>query len=318
MIVNHLEAARLLEGGHVIAIPTETVWGLASRADDPAATRRIFEIKGRDKGKPLTLFPQSVDRIKDYAVMSEAAEALVAAGFVPGPLTLVLESRVWFEGVVAKDMSVGIRVPKHPEALKLLSCLAFPLATTSANLSGLEPARSREELANYFPHLPALAGECGGLPSSTVLDARGDILVLIRRGPVGLMEAERATGLRVVSSSLRVLFVCTGGVDRSPAAAEWVESKGIQGVEARFVGTLWPEKEILSAASWADLIFPMESYHAGFLEELGVSRDKIFDPLGIIDPHAQEETVRKAIFARLERALAERVLPEIKARLRGV
>lgn len=315
MIVNHPEAARLLEAGRIIAIPTETVWGLAARADDPFAVRRVGEIKGREEGKPLTLFPQSVGRIKDYAVLTEAATKLMEAGFVPGPLALVLEARVFWEGVVTDDGSVGIRVPGHREILKLLAGLDFPLAATSANPAGREPARSREDLGDYFPELPALRGECGGLPPSTVLDARGDPLVLIRRGPVGLLEVEKATGLRVVSSSMRILFVCTGGVDRSPAAVGWLESQAIPGLEARFVGTLWTEKEILSAAGWADLIFPMEKYHAEFLEGLGVSRAKILDPLVIPDPQGQEESIRKAIFARLNRVLAEHVLPEIRVRL---
>jgi L-threonylcarbamoyladenylate synthase len=315
MIVNHLEATRLLEAGKVMAIPTETVWGLASRADDPVAVGKIMEVKGREEGKPLTLFPQSVGRIKDYVALTDAATKLIEAGFVPGPLALVLEARIHWDGVVADDGSVGIRVPGHREVLKLLAGLGFPLATTSANPAGLEPARSREELGDYFPELPALAGECGGLTASTVLDARGDPLVLIRRGPVGLLEAEKATGLRVVSSSLRILFVCTGGVDRSPAAAGWLESQAIPGLEARFAGTLWPEGELLSAASWADIVFPMEKCHAEFLEDLGVSPTKVLDSLGIPDPHGQEEPMRKAIFTRLNRALAERVLPEIRVRL---
>lgn len=317
MIVNQTEATRLLEAGNVIAIPTETVWGLASRADELAAVRRMAELKGRKEGKPFTLFPQSIGRINDYAVLTEPAGKLIAAGFVPGPLTIVLEARVSFEGVVASDGSVGIRLPAHKEMLKLLAGLSFPLATTSANPSGLEPAKNRKELQDYFPELPALAGECGGIPASTVLDARQEPLVLIRRGPVGLLEAERATGLRVVSSSLRILFVCTGGVDRSPAAAGWLESQAVPGLEARFAGTLWPEREILSAAGWADMIFPMERHHAEFLEDLGVSPAKILEPLGIIDPHGQDEPVRKAIFARLERTLSERVLPEVRARLFG-
>jgi len=315
MIINHLEATRLLEAGKVVAIPTETVWGLAARADDPVAVVNIMEIKGREEGKPLTLFPQSLGRIKDYAILTDAATKLIEAGFVPGPLALVLEARVSWEGMVADDGSVGIRVPGHREILKLLAGLDFPLATTSANPAGLEPARSREELMNYFPKLPALAGESGGLPPSTVLDARGDPLVFVRRGPVGPLEIEKATGLRVVSSSLRILFVCTGGVDRSPAAAGWLESQAIPGLEARFAGTLWPMRELLSATEWADLVFPMEKYHAEFLEDLGVSPTKVMDPLGIPDPHGQEEPMRKAIFARLNRALAERVLPEIRVRL---
>lgn len=316
MIVNHPEAARLLEAGRVIAIPTETVWGLAARADDPFAVRKIMEIKGREEEKPFTLFPQSVGMISEYAILTGAAMKLIEAGFIPGPLTIILGAKVSWDGVVVTDEnSIGISVPRHREMLKLLAGLGFPLATTSANPAGLEPAKSRKELVKYFPGLPVLGGECGGLPPSTVLDARGDPLVLIRRGTVGLAEAEKATGLRVVFSSIRVLFVCTGGVDRSPAAAGWLESQAIPGLEARFAGTLWTEKEILSAAGWADLIFPMEKYHAEFLEGLGVSPAKILDPLVIPDPHGQEESIRKAIFARLNRVLAERVLPEIRVRL---
>lgn len=317
MIVNPVEATRLLEAGKVIAIPTETVWGLAARADDPTAVSGLRQLKGREAEKPLTLFPQSAGRIGEFALITPGYEKLVEAGLVPGPLTIILESRVSWEGVPAGDGSLGIRIPKHRETMRLLAEAGFPLATTSANPAGLEPARNLKELIAYFPALPALRGECGGQLPSSVIDARAEPLVLLRRGSLGLREIELAAEMEVVSGELRVLFVCTGGVDRSPASARWIMAQGIEGLEARFAGILWPEGEILSAACWADLIFPLEGRHAEFLVDLGVCPAKVMPPLGIPDPHDQEESLRKAIFVRLEGALAELVLPEIRARLRA-
>ncbi len=315
MVISAKEAADLLSDGAVIAVPTETVWGLAARANDPSAIRRLREIKGRDESKPLTLFPQSAGRISEYAILTEAARKTIESGFVPGPLTLILESRVSWLGVVSDDGSIGIRIPRHRETLRLLANLDFPLATTSANPAGLAPARNHLELEAYFPDIPTLKGESGGGDPSTIIDARAVPLVLVRRGQAGLLDIEAATGIRVVSPSLRVLFVCTGGVDRSPAAARWLTAQGIDGVEARFAGTLWPEDEVLSLARWADMIFPMDNYHREFLEDIGVSRARIAKPLGIPDPHGLEEPMRKAVFASLEKVLLRIVLPEIRARL---
>ncbi len=318
MVISARKAADLLSDGAVVAIPTETVWGLAARADDPFAVKRLKEIKGRDDRKPFTLFPESAGKISEYAIATPAAAKLVEAGFVPGPLTVILESRVSWPFVVARDGSIGIRIPRHREVLRLLANLGFPLATTSANPSGLEPAINLSEIESYFPEIPILKGESGGQEPSTVVDTRSVPLLLLRRGPVGLRDLEITTGIRVVSADLRVLFVCTGGVDRSPAAARWLMAQGIVGIEARFAGTLWPEKEVLSLVRWADLVFPLEDYHREFLEDIGVSPAKIMEPLGIPDPHGLEEPVRRAIFASLEKILSGFVLPEVNARLAGV
>ncbi|MGC8894919.1 MAG: L-threonylcarbamoyladenylate synthase [candidate division WOR-3 bacterium] len=317
MVINAKHAASLLSEGAVIAIPTETVWGLAARADDPTAVRKILRLKGREEGKPLTLFPQNLSAIAQYVFLNEAATRLIDAGFIPGPLTVVLASRVSWPGLVASDGSIGIRIPKHREIIRLLAGLEFPLATTSANPSGLEPAKNLKELEAYFPDIPALKGESGAQEPSTVLDARSVPLIILRRGHIGLLDIEKATGMRTVSSSMRVLFVCTGGVDRSPAAARWLTDQSISGVEARFTGTLWQEDEVLSLARWADLIFPLESYHKEFLEDIGVPTWRIMKPLGIPDSHGLEEPMRRAIFTSLEKTLIQYVLPEIRARLRG-
>ncbi|MEO0140613.1 MAG: L-threonylcarbamoyladenylate synthase [candidate division WOR-3 bacterium] len=316
MVIELKRAISLLREGQVIAIPTETVWGLAARADDPVAVGKLRDFKGRKEKKPLTLFPESVGRIGEYAKLREAAKNILDGGLIPGPLTVILEARINLKGVVAHDGSIGIRIPKHREALRLLAEAGFPLATTSANPPGLEPARRLRELEAYFPGLPALRGESGGQEPSTLIDLRAEPVILIRRGPVGLREIEAKGGVRVVSDDLRVLFVCTGGVDRSPAAARWVMDQGIDGLEARHVGTLWAESEILLAATWADMIFPMEEYHKEFLEGIGVSPFKIIKPLGVPDPHGLEESVRQIILADMKKTLYETVLPEIRARLR--
>ena len=299
-------AIEALRRGEVVALPTETVWGLAARADLPEAVRRVFELKGRPEEKPLTLFvPDGPER---YAHLDEPGRRLWEA-LVPGPVTLIFRAKVRYPGCV-KDGKVGLRVPRWEPVLELLSRVDFPLATTSANPSGKPPARSREELEAYFPEIPALDGEAGGGEPSTVLDAVE--WVVLRRGPVSLARIEKIAGRTVRVKDLRVLVVCTGGVDRSPRAAKWLREH--LGLEARFAGTLWPPEEVAEAARWADLVLPMEEAHREFLLRLGVEPEKVLEPLGVPDPHGLDEETRARIFSYMEMRLWE-VSGELKKRL---
>ncbi len=295
-----------LRRGQVVALPTETVWGLAARADLPEATGKIFALKGRPEEKPLTLFvPGDPER---YAFFDDAARRVWQA-LVPGPLTLILRAKVSYPRCV-KDGKVGLRVPRWEPVLELLGRLDFPLATTSANPSGRPPARNREELERYFPGIPALEGEAGGQEPSTVLD--GVEWRLLRRGPVSLAKLEKISGRVIKVSDLRVLVVCTGGVDRSPRAARWLSQH--LGLQARYAGTLWPPEEVAQLARWADLVLPMEEFHREYLLELGVEPEKILEPLGVPDPHGLDDETRERIFSFMEMRLWE-VSGELKKRL---
>src|SRR6187455_2039421 len=131
-------AAELLRAGRLVAVPTETVYGLAARADSEAAVAEIFRAKGRPDFNPLIVHVASLAMARELAVLDERAEQL-AARYWPGPLTLVMPVRPGapvVPAVTAGLPTVALRMPDHPALHSLLTELALPLAAPSANRSG--------------------------------------------------------------------------------------------------------------------------------------------------------------------------------------
>jgi len=144
------EAAGAALDGGLIVFPTDTVYGIGTRPDDPAATARLFEAKGRPRDLELPVLVGSTEAARAIAVFDHRAEAL-ALHFWAGPLTLVLprtaSSRAWDLG--GDPATIGVRMPHHPLALAVLAKTG-PLAVTSANRSGELPSSTCEELAVTF------------------------------------------------------------------------------------------------------------------------------------------------------------------------
>ncbi|MEO0644428.1 MAG: L-threonylcarbamoyladenylate synthase [Pseudomonadota bacterium] len=131
-------AGRILQGGGVVALPTETVYGLAARADSDAAVARIYEAKGRPSFNPLIVHVRDVGQARQYVEWSDAAETLVSRHW-PGPLTLVLALKAGAgiaHAVTAGLPTLAVRVPDHPVMQAVLERIGVPLAAPSANRSG--------------------------------------------------------------------------------------------------------------------------------------------------------------------------------------
>jgi L-threonylcarbamoyladenylate synthase len=196
------QAVALLRAGEVVAIPTETVYGLAANALDPAAVARIFEIKGRPAHNPIIC--HVADRAlanRCVACWPENAERL-ARSFWPGPLTLVLpRSKVIPDIVTAGGDTVGIRWPSHPFTRAVIKACEFPLAAPSANLSNqLSPtaaAHVRKQLDGRIP-LIVDGGDCNVGIESTVVDVSVDPARLLRPGMI------HEASLLAVTGELRV------------------------------------------------------------------------------------------------------------------
>lgn len=181
-------AAEALARGELVVVPTETVYGLAARPDLPEAAARVFEAKRRPRGLSLPVLAADATTAWTIARRTPIADALAAA-FWPGPLTLVLPradaARSWQLGEDAG--SVAVRVPDHRLSQALLR-RAGPLATTSANPSGAEPLATAGDLVEAFAgHATVfLVLAPGASPplgrASTVVDVRGDEVVVLRRG----------------------------------------------------------------------------------------------------------------------------------------
>lgn len=142
------EAARALAAGGLVAIPTETVYGLAGNALDEAAALRIFEVKRRPAYDPLIVHVSSLSRALTFVKKTPLQAVALAEAFWPGPLTLLLPRKPMVPDVVtAGNKLVGLRVPDHPLTLELLRRVNFPLAAPSANPFGYISPTTPEHVA---------------------------------------------------------------------------------------------------------------------------------------------------------------------------
>ena len=221
--VVHRAVQALAEGG-LVALPTETVYGLAASALDEEAVGRLVAVKGRTEAKPLTLAIKSADEARDYVPDLCPLARRLARRCWPGPVTLVVddshpESLVRqlppkVRQAVSPQQAIGLRVPGHQVVLDVLRMLAGPLVLSSANRAGMPEAVTAKEV------LDALGGELSlvvddgrcrfGQPSSVVRVANRRYEVL----RVGVVPERTLRRL----SSLMLLFVCTGNTCRSPMA----------------------------------------------------------------------------------------------------
>ena len=192
------EAARLILAGEPVAMPTETVYGLAADATNAKAVARIYDAKGRPSFNPLIVHVPDLAAARQIGEFSEAALALAQQHW-PGPLTLVVPLRPDAEIVslvTAGLRSVGIRVPHHPAMQALLRASGRPLAAPSANASGsISPTRAEHVLKSLGGRIPLIidGGPTKRGIESTIVASTGGPLRLLRRGPIEV-EAERTSG----------------------------------------------------------------------------------------------------------------------------
>ncbi|QLC23593.1 threonylcarbamoyl-AMP synthase [Parasphingopyxis algicola] len=196
------EAARRILAGECVAVPTETVYGLAADATNGEAVAGIYAAKGRPSFNPLIVHVPTIDAARAIATFNPAAEKL-AATFWPGPLTLVLPQRPDspVAAIVAAGLdTIAIRIPAHPAMQGLLRATNRPLAAPSANASGrISPTRADHVLASLKGKIGLIvdAGPTGhGLESSIVAPAAAPVR-LLRPGPIDRDMIEAATGLPV-------------------------------------------------------------------------------------------------------------------------
>ena len=186
------EAARILDSGGLVAVPTETVYGLAARADSAEAVARIYAAKGRPDFNPLIVHVSGVEQAARYAEFSSEARALAAAHW-PGPLTLVLPRCAeagLAEAVTAGLPTIALRAPAHPAMRALLEAVDFPLAAPSANRSGfISPTTPDHVLASLDGRIDMLldGGATRAGLESTIVAVRADGSVEeLRPGPIAV------------------------------------------------------------------------------------------------------------------------------------
>jgi L-threonylcarbamoyladenylate synthase len=195
------EAARLIFAGEPVAVPTETVYGLAADATNAGAVGRIYEVKGRPSFNPLIVHVSDQAAAERIGDLGEAARTLAKQHW-PGPLTLVVPLRdsSGIASIVTAGLpTVGLRVPAHPAMQALLRVLGRPLAAPSANASGsISPTRAEHVLKSLGGRIPLIVdgGPTQRGLESTIVAATGGPLRLLRPGPIEV-DAERTSGARI-------------------------------------------------------------------------------------------------------------------------
>ncbi|MCC6735044.1 MAG: threonylcarbamoyl-AMP synthase [Bauldia sp.] len=201
-------ARRALEAGALVAMPTETVYGLAADATNPRAVAGIFEAKGRPRFNPLIVHVPDVAAARARVTLGETGNRLAGA-FWPGPLTLVATPRPAGGGIAAiADLvqaglpTLAIRVPRHPVAEALLRAFGRPLAAPSANRSGHVSATTATHVAADLDDRVAVILDAGPAPmgvESTIVDVSGGVPVLLRPGSVPRAAIEAVLGARLAT-----------------------------------------------------------------------------------------------------------------------
>jgi L-threonylcarbamoyladenylate synthase len=167
------QAVQLLRDGGVVAFPTDTVYGVGVDPLQPKAVRKLYRIKGRPEDKPIAILLGSIEDVARVAQTPSRTFSRLAERFWPGGLTLIVEARDLPPEITAGGSTVGVRMPDHPLTLELLRGFGGPIATTSANRSGENPATSAEDVDAQLGNLVNLivdGGDTFTKVASTVLD----------------------------------------------------------------------------------------------------------------------------------------------------
>jgi L-threonylcarbamoyladenylate synthase len=178
----------------LVAFPTETVWGLAARADSEVAVRSLRSWKGREEGQPVSVLVAGPDSLGALGAEIAMPASQLIRDFWPGPLTLVMRCRRELaSGVAGSGGALGLRCSTHPVAAALARAVERagfgPLTATSLNESGREPARDRASARRLCASVARrdvvlLQGEAGGADPSTVVDVMGSEPRLLREGAI--------------------------------------------------------------------------------------------------------------------------------------
>ena len=219
------DAAAALKAGHLVAFPTETVYGLGADARNPEAVKRIYEVKGRPPDHPLIVHISSISQLEKWAINIPEYAISLARAFWPGPMTLILRrSEIAEDFITGGQETVGLRVPSDPIALALIqefekisdSAIAAPSANRFGQVSPTSSSDVHEELGVYLSHSDLVIN--GGNSSigieSTIVDCIGDHPRILRAGFITKEDVESKSGLNCDNLVTPTSIKFSGSFDR--------------------------------------------------------------------------------------------------------
>ncbi len=314
--------SEVIKKGGLIVFPTDTVMGIGTYFLNIQGQKKIYHLKKRESKKPLIIFIKDKDDLKKFVAHKKLGilRWKIIQNFWPGPLTCIFKSKIKGEFLwIAKNGTVGIRIPNHPLILQILEKTG-PLATTSANISESPPVKSYKKIDPLIKkEIDYLISENSyGLPPSTVIDLSNYPFKILRKGPVSIASVEELILRKVKvdkSIFLNILFVCSGNTCRSPMAAGLarkylpyylrknirIKSRGINAISFTPISknakrvleeigidlSFHKAKNIdIDTLEWADFIYVMERKHFMEISKYGFSEKirLISDEMEIPDP----------------------------------
>ena len=322
-------AAKLRQQGELVALPTETVYGIAADARNGAAVKKIFEAKGRPQDNPLIVHIYGMEMLN--GIVSEVPERAkkLAAAFWPGPLTMVMPRGPEVSDVTCAGLdTVGVRMPSHPVVQQVIKESGVAFAAPSANLSGKpSPTNAPDTLADMDGRLPLIldGGESKVGVESTVVAVTGEHPMLLRPGYVTKEQMEAVLGEEVLVSPAILEKLKDGEVARSPGMKykHYAPKAQVTILHGNFDKYKTFVKEHAAPGVWA-LCFDGEGAELGVpFIEYGKNHDGVtqahhlFTALRDLDKHGaqvvyarcpEQDGVSMAVYNRLIRAAAFRVV----------
>lgn len=180
----------IIEKDGIIILPTDTVYGVACNCFSEEAISEIYHLKKRDFNKPICVLTDSVEKIKTVADLTEKEEELIKR-YMPGALTIVVKKKECVPSILTSGLdTIGVRIPDNESALKVLSSVSYPLATTSANESGKEEGIETKDIMNYDGKVDAIIedGSTKFRKPSTIIQVENNRIKVLREGAIKIEE----------------------------------------------------------------------------------------------------------------------------------
>ena len=287
-------AAQKLMDGHLVAFPTETVYGLGADATNKDAIAKIYAAKGRPADHPLIVHVHSMAAMGDWAEEIPAFAIALARDFWPGPMTLILNrSSLAQDFITGGQNSVGIRVPDHVVALALLIAfhaqggkgVAAPSANRFGHVSPTTAQAVKDELGSYLNEQDQIldGGPCTVGVESTIIDCTGDVPKILRPGAITAEMITASTGLEALDSTGTSIRT-SGSLEAhyAPAALVLLDQQPLAGQGLIALATTTTPNDVIRLASPNNDVEFAQSLYASLrkADELGLSHVVIEQPTG--------------------------------------